>query len=80
MEKQKTTITFQTAFGRLVRGRALEAIQALALSADVSLTWTEQRGFLDSVFMFRISGDKENVDKFRLSVDRWNRHMQEAWA
>ena len=68
------TVKFWLDAGVLVRGSAKNDIRIAAFNRDLSMECEEDKGFLNSIYYFKIHGNKENVDDFMEWLNAWKHY------
>ena len=68
------TAKFSIDAGVLVRGSVKSEMKIAAFNRDLSIECEEDKGFLNSIYYFKIHGNKENVDDFMEWLNAWKHY------
>ena len=69
-------VRFPIEAGALVRGAVRRSLAHLQHQSDATVAWTEEKGWLESLFSVTISGERDDVDKARAAVHRWMKEVE----
>jgi hypothetical protein len=74
--EERTEVMFPFGAGRLVRDDAIFQLRLLAMHCGVQIEVAENRGWIESAFMIRVSGIRSGVQRFCDSFNAWTRQLR----